>query len=208
MAEPTVAQYSTTKIPNLVANRINQKTFTILGTHTDSITTITTTGTISGVTAPLYLYNSRTAEVLYAEGISGATFTSCTRGADGTTKAAMTSGDVLYFCMVANDLDQIVREIIAIAVDAKDGANTERMAMQSAIITEIMRFMPRVIGYDWDNTHFLRGDNVFAGTRTDIPALSSSTTQFLRGDGTWNIPPTAAVGGGEFDIITYSRLFK
>lgn len=125
MAEPTTASYPTST-PNLSANRVNQKQFTVFGAHTDSITTITTDATISGVTAPCYLLNGSTGEIVYAEGISGATFTSCVRGAGSTTKYPMATGQILHAVLVANDINQIIREILAIAteVDTKEDAVT------------------------------------------------------------------------------------
>ena len=208
MAEPTTAAYTTTGVTSLVANRVNQKVFTVNGTHTAIITTLTVVETIADVTAPLYLLNGRTNEIVYAEGISGKTFTSCTRGATGSTNAIMTSGDRLYHCLTANDLSQIVRELIAVAVDAKDGANTERIALQSYIQSEIKRFLPYKVQFDQSTTFFLNGDKTFALPRTDIPATDSTTYNYLRGDGTWAIPPTATVTGSEADIILYNRMFR
>lgn len=113
--EPSISQYITTKVPNLTANRTNQKVFTVLGTHTAIVGTITTNATVSGVTAPCYLVNGTTGEIVYAEGISGATFTSCTRGADGSNSQPMATGEKLYYGLMANDINQIIREILAIA---------------------------------------------------------------------------------------------
>ena len=208
MAEPSVAGYTSTKVPNLTANFANQKSFVVNGTHDSVVNTIVTSATISGVTVPLYLVNNRTGEVIYAEGTSGANFTTCIRGADSTTAAPMQTGDILRFAPVANTINQIIREIIAIAIDAKEAANAERIALQSHIHDEIMRYIPPKIQFDHDTTHFLRGDNTFAVPRSDIPAPDSDATHFLRGDGTWTTVPTGAVLQNEFDIVLYCRVFE
>ena len=117
MGEPTVARYPTST-PNLTANRVNQKTFVVSGTHTAVVQTITTSATITGITAPCYLVNATTGEIIYAEGISGATFTTCTRGADGSTAQPMATGQILHAILVANDINQIIREVLAIATQA------------------------------------------------------------------------------------------
>lgn len=207
MSEPTVAGYTSTKVPNLTANLANQKSFVVSGVHDATTSTITTSASITGVTAPLYLVNANTGEIIYAEGISGAQFTTCTRGADGSVASAMNTGQRLHFAPVANVINQIIREVIAIALDAQNAINAERVAMQSHIHDEIMRYIPKQIQYDWDTSHFLRGDGVFAAARTDIPAPNSDTSKFLRGDGGWAIVPTGATLLNEFDVVLYERIF-
>ena len=137
MAEPTTASFAPGVAPNLNSNAVNQRSFVVASAHTDVITTITTTATITGITAPQYLVNSRTSEVIYAEGISGVTFTSCTRGADGTTAASMAINDILYPVISANLYNQLVREIIAIAPYVY---NADPIALQQIINEQIMRF--------------------------------------------------------------------
>ncbi len=208
MGEPSIAGYAISKVPTLSANRANQKVFVVNGAHNDSATTINVVDMITGVTAPLYLLNSMSNELIYAEGISGTTFSPCVRGADGTTKAPMNSGDVLFFCITANDINQIIREVLAIAIDTSAAVETERIRLQSSIRDEVMRYIKDRIQFDWNTTHFLRGDKTFASVRDDIPAPNSNVTHFLRGDATWAIPPTTAIDGREFDIIVYSQIFK
>ena len=207
MPEPSVAGYTSTKVPNLNANLANAKSFVVSGTHDAVTATITTSATITGITAPVYLVNSSSGEIIYAEGISGAQFTTCTRAADGSTAASMSTGQILRVSPVANYINQIIREVIAIALDAKEAANAERVALQSHIHDEIMKFMPKQLQYDFDTTHFLRGDGTFDTPRSDIPALDSDTTHFLRGDGEWATPPTTAVTSNDFDVILYERMF-
>lgn len=115
MAEPSSAAFAPGTLPDLDENIVNQKSFLISGSHNSSTATITTSATITGITAPQYLVNNRSGEIIYAEGISGATFTSCTRGADGSTAKSMETGDVLYPVISANLYNQMVREILAIA---------------------------------------------------------------------------------------------
>lgn len=132
MGEPTVARYPTST-PNLTANRVNQKTFVVSGTHTAIVQTITTSATIAGITAPCYLVNATTGEIIYAEGISGATFTTCTRGADGSTAQPMATGQILHAILVANDINQIIREVLAIAANNADPMQIHAIATNEAI---------------------------------------------------------------------------
>jgi hypothetical protein len=69
------------------------------------------------ITAPQYLVNTTTGEIIYSESISGTNFLSVTRGADGTTAAQMESGQKLRPVYAANLYNQMVREIKAIAAE-------------------------------------------------------------------------------------------
>ena len=110
MAEQSIASYPSALVTGTL---VNQKIFAVSGAHDSSVTTITTAATITGMTAPFYLVNATTSEIIYVEGISGATFTSCVRGADGSTATSMASGQLLHMIMVANIHNQLVREINA-----------------------------------------------------------------------------------------------
>jgi len=138
MAEPSAATFAPGTLPDLDANIVNQKSFLVSGSHNSSTATITTSATISGITAPQYLVNNRSGEIIYAEGISGATFTSCTRGADGSAASSMETGDVLYPTIAANLYNQMVREILAIAPYVY---NADPIALQQIINEQVMRFL-------------------------------------------------------------------
>jgi len=135
MSELSAATFKPGTLPSVYSNYVNQKTYTISGTHTAAIQTITTSATISGITAPQYLVNTNTGEVIYAEGVSGATFTSCTRGADGTTAVAMATGEILRPVIAANIMNQLVRELLAMAVYVYNADPTviRQIAAQEAI---------------------------------------------------------------------------
>lgn len=137
MTVPSSAAFKPGTPPNLNANIVNLKSFAVSGTHDSVITTITTTATITGITAPQYLINNRTGEIIYAEGISGATFTSCTRNADGSTAAGMNTGDILYPVIAANLYNQLVREILAIAPYVY---NADPVALQQMASEQALRF--------------------------------------------------------------------
>jgi len=114
MAEPSVGTIAPGVNATLPGEVKNQKYWTISGIHSSSVQVLTVTTTITEVSAPQYLLNARTGEIIYAEGISGATFTSCTRGADGTTAIAMANGDRIYLVNSANIYNQLRREILRI----------------------------------------------------------------------------------------------
>ncbi len=192
MGEPTVARYPTST-PNLTANRVNQKTFVVSGTHTAVVQTITTSTTITGITAPCYLVNATTGEIIYAEGISGATFTTCTRGADGSTAQPMATGQILHAILVANDINQIIREVLAIATQA-DNANP--MQVQSIASSAALRFRTQdcqidhgiLIGLgDDDHTQYhndTRGDARYF--TKEESAIRDNAQRFIKPDGQIN----------------------
>lgn len=115
MAEPSSAAYPSTS-PNLNSNIVNQVTYTVSGSFNDSVTTITVAEAIT-LSAPQYLINTATGEIIYAETVNGSNFENCKRGADGTTADAMTSGQYLRPVFSANLYNQLVREIDAIATE-------------------------------------------------------------------------------------------
>jgi len=162
MAEPSTATFTPGTLPDLSDNIVNQKSFTVSGSHNASVQTITTSATISGITAPQYLCNHRTSEIIYAEGISGTTFTTCTRGADGSTAYAMQTGDVLRPVISANLYNQMVREILAMAAVLD---NADPVALRAAIAQEVLKYQKddshidhgRIQGLsDDDHTQYIR----------------------------------------------------
>ncbi len=116
MAEPSGSNFPTSldDATSLLAAVTNQKSFVVSGAHGGGATTITVTGAISGVTAPGYVINGRTGEIVHFGGISGSDFTGCTRGADGTSSTGMNDLDVLYHASVAKYHNQLRAAAIAI----------------------------------------------------------------------------------------------
>jgi hypothetical protein len=114
MAEPSAATYPTSA-PTLFSDIKNAYARTVSGAYTDSDTTITCSAAITPLVAPNYLLNGTTGEIIYFEGVSGSDLTSVTRGADGSTAAAMADGEILYLVHVANHRNQTNRELTAVA---------------------------------------------------------------------------------------------
>jgi len=199
MAEPSSATFVPGVAPDISENIVNQKSFTVSGSHNSTTTTITVNATISGITAPQYLVNKTTGEIIYAEGISGATFTSCTRGADGSTAAAMTTGELLVPVVSANLYNQLVREVVAIAgyVDEASSVNLHRIAQEKAIAS---RKSDKAIDHDkLKNTHDLTTD-------IDHDALTnfSADEHFTQA----NITALGTVVSGNVDAIIGDLILK
>jgi len=110
MAEPTIASYPSA-FP--LGALVNQKILSVSGTHNASVTTITTSATITDITAPVYLVNATTGEIIYVEQIDNTQLKQVTRGADGSTAEAMAGGQLLHVGMVANIHNQLIREVNA-----------------------------------------------------------------------------------------------
>ena len=117
MAEPANSNYpaSLDDTTSLLNNVVNMKTFVLDGALNNSATTVPTTGTISGITAPGYLLID--SEIIHFGATSGVNFTSCTRGADSTTAAAHDDGAIIYHVIAANYHNQLRRAIIAIETE-------------------------------------------------------------------------------------------
>ena len=117
MSEPTNSNYPSAldDTTSLLNNQVALKAFLLNGDHNNSVTTITTSTTISGISAPNYiLINS---EIIHFTGISGTDFTGCTRGADGTSAASHSDGDNIYHIATANWANQIRKAVIAIQTE-------------------------------------------------------------------------------------------
>jgi len=113
MSEPSSANFpdSIANDTSLLADPANLQQFVLDGDHNDSITTISVTSVIAGVTAPGYIRIGT--ELIHFTGISSADFTGCTRGADGTVAAAHSSAAAVYSSIAANYWKQMKKEVIA-----------------------------------------------------------------------------------------------
>jgi len=113
MSEPTTANFpsSIANDTSLLGDPTSLQQFTLDGLHNDSITTITTTGAIAGMNSPGYILIED--ELIHFTGISGADFTGCTRGADGTSAASHADATSIYHTIAANYWKQLKKELIA-----------------------------------------------------------------------------------------------
>ncbi len=137
MSELSAATFKPGTLPSIYSNYVNQKTYTISGTHSATIQTITCSATITGITAPQYIVNTNTGEIIYIENISGTTFTTCTRGADGSTAVEMATGEILRPVIAANIMNQLVRELLAMAVYVY---NADPVVIRQIAAQEAIRF--------------------------------------------------------------------
>ena len=81
------------------------------------------------MTAPFYLVNASTSEIIYVEEVDGADFKQVVRGADGSTAASMAGGQLLHMAMVANIHNQLIREMNAL-ITAMSALDEPIMASQ------------------------------------------------------------------------------
>lgn len=138
--EPTSSNYPAALDDNtsLAGNVVNMKSFVLATTVDDIVTTITMTATITGINTPCYLLLDT--EVIYAPSKSGADFTSCVRGADGTTAAPHTSGINVDAVYAANLFNQLKRAIVAIETElgiAPSGAAIDVVTRFNSLDTSI-----------------------------------------------------------------------
>jgi hypothetical protein len=117
VTEPTASNYPTSldSDVSLGGDAVNLASFTLDASIDASITTISVTEDISAINVPCYLLCG--SELIYATAKSSGNFTSCDRGAGGTSAASHTNGDVVYVVYAANLFNQLKRAIIAIETE-------------------------------------------------------------------------------------------
>jgi hypothetical protein len=207
MAETTTSNYPAALDNNtsLLGDQVNQKSLTLGEAHTNSVTTITMNATVSGVNYPGYILID--SEVIHYTAISGATLTTCTRGANGTSAATHANEATVYFVPVANWANQLKRAIVATETElGTDPAgslqdvktrlavalNNDGSVKDNAITLAMMAGGTdgNIISYD------ASGDPVAIATGSDGEVLTSAGT---------GAPPAfeAAAGGG----ITYASIW-
>lgn len=132
-----------------------------------SVTTVSVTEDISGVNVPCYLLIG--SELVYATAKGSGNFTSCDRGAGGTSAATHTNGNTVYVVYAANLFNQLKRAIVAIETElgaAPSGASATVVARSDALDTRI--------GKSLDSTGYL---DFTASTELTIATGSVTPTQ-------------------------------
>ena len=112
MAEPATTNYP--EAQDTVATLMslgNQLSATLSGAHTSVVTTITVVSTASWPSSGYLLIDS---EIVHYTGLTGTTFTDCTRGADGTTGVSHSDGVTVYQVYNANLHNQMRRAMLAV----------------------------------------------------------------------------------------------
>lgn len=191
MAEPSGSNYPTTidDATSLLAAVVNQKYFVVSGAHNSSTTTLTVTAAITGLTAPGYLVNGRTGEIVHFAGISGSQFTTVTRGADGTTNVAMDDGDVLYHVISANYHNQLRAAILAIE-------NTWKPESGGLVLNDDGDDLNLRIETDADeNAVFLDGGTGFLGIGNAAPTVKLDVTGAIKASTTLQVGGATTMGG-------------
>lgn len=116
MAEPTNSNYvSGAALDNdasLGGDQLNFQQFTLDAGINDSVSTVSVGQDITAVNVPCYLLIDN--ELIYATAKGSGDFTSCTRGAGGTTATSHSNGATVYITYAANLFNQLKRAIIAI----------------------------------------------------------------------------------------------
>lgn len=191
MAEPSGSNYPTTidDGTSLLAAVTNQKSYVVSGAHSSAVTTITTTANISGVTAPGYLVCGRTGEIIHFAGISGTQFTTCTRGSDGTTNAALVDGDVLYHSNVAKYHNQLRAAILALE-------GTWKPESGGLVLNDDGEDRNLRVETDTDeNAIFLDGGTGFLGIGNNAPTVKLDVTGAIKASTSLQAGTTLTVGG-------------
>lgn len=119
MAEPTASNYvagaALDSNVTLFGDALNQKQFTLNGALSSGATTVPVTASVAALNVPLYILID--SELIYAEATGANQFTSCTRGAGGTSAAAHSSGADVFVIFTALHFNQLKRAIIAIETE-------------------------------------------------------------------------------------------
>lgn len=225
MAEITTSNYpgSLDDINSLLNDQSNNTSFVLNGDHNNSITTITTTSTITGISAPNYILID--SELIHFGWISGADFMGCTRGADGTVAASHDNGADIYHVPVANWANQIRKAIIATQTElginpSGDYSNlVERLDVLKAPSGSELTISAGVLTVTGLKTHFLidtEGDastddlvTISGGAADDLLLLSpaSESRTIVLKDGSGNIR-TGGYGDVSLDAMDKWALLR
>lgn len=114
MTEPSASNYPAAldTTVTLGGDAVNLASFTLDTSLDASTQTVSVTEDISGINVPCYLLCGT--ELIYATAKSSGNFTSCDRGAGGTSATTHSNGDAVYVVYAANQFNQLKRAIIAI----------------------------------------------------------------------------------------------
>jgi hypothetical protein len=117
MTEPTASNYPTSldSDVSLGGDAVNLASFTLDTSLDASTTTVSVTEDISSINVPCYLLVG--SELIYATAKSSGNFTTCDRGAGGTSAASHSNGDAVYVVYAANLFNQLKRAVIAIETE-------------------------------------------------------------------------------------------
>lgn len=117
MTEPVASNYPSSLDTDVTlgGDAKNFASFTLDAGIDSSTTTVSVTEDISGIEVPLYLLVG--GELIYATAKNSGNFTSCDRGAGGTTAASHSNGTSVYSVYGANLFNQLKRAIIAIETE-------------------------------------------------------------------------------------------
>ena len=115
MAEPTGTKMPTAYDDDsvLLGDAIDQRSFTLASNITDVVTTIPTIDNLGDVDVPLYLHFVDTDEIVFAEGISGSSFTPCVRGARGSANVSHTAGEAINLVLSGAQVNMFREAVIA-----------------------------------------------------------------------------------------------
>jgi hypothetical protein len=114
MTEPTSANFPTSLDSNvsLGGDQVNLTQLTLDAGIDASTTTVSVAEDISAIAIPCYILID--SELIYATAQGSGNFTSCDRGAGGTSAASHSNSTVAYVVYAANLFNQLKRAIIAI----------------------------------------------------------------------------------------------
>jgi len=175
MAEPTATKMPTAYDDNttLIGDQIDQRTFTLNGTINNVVQTITVIGSLGDVEVPCYiLFTDATDEIIFAEGKSGSDFTSCVRGARGTTAVGHTTGASMSLILSGQQINMYREATIAgqkfqglVGVDASKAGSPLQNAVYFATDTNKLYICLSAGSWTW------------VGNRDDHADLDDLTTE-------------------------------
>lgn len=145
MAEPNASKMPTAYDDNttLLGDMIDQSSCTLAEAIDQYVTTIPTLENLGSINIPCYLHFTDTDEIIYAEGKTAYSFTSCVRGARGSTAVTHSAGETLNLVLSGNQMILFRLAVIAgetyqglVGTDAGKSATPTQNAVYFATDTQ------------------------------------------------------------------------
>lgn len=188
MAEPTSSNYpsSLDTTTTLGGDAVNFKQLTLDAGINSAVTTVSVAESITAINVPCYILID--SELIWAEAKSAGDFTSCVRGAGGTTAASHSNAAVVYVTYAANLFNMLKRAIIAIETELgtnPSGASvdlTTRLALLATLAsptftgTVILPNTTKIQDTSSNNQYVLAVNELTADRTVTLPLLTGNDT--------------------------------
>lgn len=225
MAEPSASNYPTSldDSTTLFGDAVNLKSTTLSPGGIDAAVTTIPVVSTTGINTPCYVLVD--SEIIYAPSKTATSFTSCTRGAGGSTAASHLVNAVVYVVYAANYYNQLKRAVLAIETELGI-APSAAFADVAAYLVWIRTWLAGIMQGDLVNYSLVREVNtnnltvglyqvggtvapsstgpMYIRVREDIVTVSSLLSITLNAGTNWFNAGSAELATQEIDYFVYA----